>query len=69
MEQKSFPVFNFSEALMNLKVGHEIERRDIRLILDGSTIMMKVGKELLCPWLPTHKDILATDWSVIKVGK
>lgn len=69
METNTFPIFNFSEALLNLKVGHDIKRGDLILTLKDSTIMMKVGKELLCPWLPTHKDILATDWSVIKVGK
>lgn len=68
MSTSSFSIFSFSEALDNLKVGHDIERRNLRLRLVGKTIMMIMDDDEMCPWLPTHKDILATDWKVIKFG-
>ena len=67
MEQHSFSIYNFGEALSNLVAGHDIERRDTRLRLIDNTIMMVLDDEL-APWLPTHKDILSNDWKVIKIG-
>ena len=69
MEQESFPIFNFGDAIANLKVGHDIARNNLRLRLLDNTIFMVVKDDIICPWLPTHKDILATDWKVIKNGK
>ena len=69
MEQESFPIFNFGDAIANLKAGHDIARNDTRLRLIDGTIFMVVKDDVICPWLPTHKDILATDWKVIKYGK
>ena len=68
MEQVSFPIFNFSDALSNLIAGHDIEREDTRLRLNEGNILMVLEDGTLCPWLPTHKDILANDWKVIKLG-
>lgn len=68
MEQESFSIFSFSEALANLKVGHDIKRNDLRLRLKDNTIMMVIDGDVLTPWLATHKDILATDWKVIRLG-
>lgn len=69
MEERSFPIYTFSNALDNLKVGHDIERRGLRLRLHGKTIMMIVeNQEIVCPWLPTHEDLLANDWRVIKIA-
>ena len=68
MEQVSFPIYNFSEALSNLMAGHDIEREDTRLRLNEGNILMVLENGTLCPWLPTHKDILANDWKVIKLG-
>lgn len=69
MEERSLPIYTFSNALDNLKVGHDIERRDIRLRLIGKTIMMVIeGEEIICPWMATHEDILANDWRVIKIA-
>ena len=47
--------------------GHDVERDNTRLRIVDKTIMMVLGEEL-CPWLPTHKDILANDWKVIRIG-
>lgn len=68
MEQESFPIFSFSEALANLKVGHDIERNNLRLRLQDDTIMMVMNNEILAPWMVTHRDILAKDWKVIRLG-
>lgn len=68
MSTESFPIYSFSEALDNLKVGHIINRRDLRLKLIDKTIMMLLDDEEMCPWLPTHGDLLANDWRVIRVG-
>lgn len=68
MEQHSFNIFNFGEALSNLLAGHDIQRKDTRLRLVDDTIMMVFGEDVECPWLPTHKDILAIDWKVIRIG-
>ena len=67
MEQYSFSIYNFGEALSNLVSGHDIERGNTRLRIVDKTIMRVVGAKL-CPWLPTHKDILANDWKVIRIG-
>ena len=48
--------------------GHDIEREDTRLRLNEGNILMVLEDGTLCPWLPTHKDILANDWKVIKLG-
>ena len=69
MEQESFPIFNFGDALSNLVAGHDIARKKLRLRLIDKTIFMVVKNDVICPWLPTHKDILAIDWKVIKNGK
>ncbi len=66
IEQKSFAIYTFGEAIENLKCGYDIERGDLRLRLLDNTIMMVIGKEILAPWLATHKDILAKDWRVIR---
>ena len=68
MEQESFPIYSFSEALANLKVGHDIERGNLRLRLENDTIMMVIEEGILTPWMVTHKDILAKDWKVIRLG-
>ena len=68
MEQESFSIYTFGEAIANLKAGHDIARNDLRLRLIDNTIMMIMDDGLMCPWLPTHKDILATDWRVIRLG-
>ena len=69
IEQKTFPIFSFSEALEKLKAGFDIERRGLRLRIINKTIMMVVeGDEIICPWLPTHGDLLANDWVVISIG-
>lgn len=68
MEQESFAIFSFGEAIANLKAGHDVMRDNIRLRLKNDTIMMIVGKDIMCPWFPVHKDILATDWRVIRLG-
>lgn len=67
MEQYSFSIYSFGEALSNLMSGHDVERDNTRLRIVDKTIMMVLGEEL-CPWLPTHKDILANDWKVIRIG-
>ena len=68
MEQVSFPIYNFSEALSNLVAGHDIARKKLRLrLIDNTIVEIKKGK-VICPWSPTHKDILANDWKVIKLG-
>ena len=67
MEQHSFSIYNFGEALSNLMSGHDVERKGTRIRIVGKTIMMVLGDELY-PWLPTHKDILANDWKVIRIG-
>lgn len=68
MEQMSFPIYTFSEALANLKAGHDIQRNDTRLRLNDEDILMVLDDGTLCPWLPTHRDMLAKDWKVIKRG-
>lgn len=68
MEQESFAIFNFGEAIANLKAGHDVIRNNLRLRLIGDTIMMIIKDDVMCPWLPVHKDILATDWRVIRLG-
>lgn len=68
MEISSFPIFDFSQALSNLICGHDIARNNIRLRLDNETIMMVFDDGTESPWLPTHIDILAKDWKVIKRG-
>ena len=68
MEQESFSIYNFGEALSNLVAGHDIARNKLRLrLIDNTIVEIKKGK-VICPWLPTHKDILANDWKVIKLG-
>lgn len=67
MEQESFSIYNFGEALSNLIAGHDIARKNLRLRLEGKTIMM-VMNNTVAPWMATHKDILATDWKVIRLG-
>lgn len=67
MEQESFSIFNFSQALANMIAGHDIARGNLRLRLVDKTIMMVLGNGIITPWLPTHKDILATDWKVIRL--
>lgn len=68
MDIVGFAIFSFSQALDNLVCGHDIARGDLRLRLKGDTIMMVFNDETECPWLPTHKDILAKDWKVIRRG-
>lgn len=68
MEQESFSIYSFSEALANLRVGHDIERNNLRLRLEDDTIMMVIEEGILTPWMATHKDILAKDWKVIRLG-
>lgn len=68
MDIESFAIFSFSQALDNLKVGHIIERKDLRLKLVNKTIMMLLDENEMCPWLPTHGDLLANDWRVIRIG-
>lgn len=68
MEISSFAIFDFSQALPNLICGHDIARGNIRLRLDDETIMMVFEDGTASPWLPTHIDILAKDWKVIKRG-
>ena len=68
MEQISFPIYNFSQVIHYLKAGDEAERGNLRLTLEDDVIMMRIDGEVIAPWLPTHKDILATDWRVIKIG-
>ena len=68
MEQESFSIYNFGEALSNLIAGHDIARKNLRLRLEDKTIMMVMDKDVLTPWMATHKDILATDWKVIRLG-
>lgn len=67
MEQYSFSIYSFGEALSNLISGHDVERDNTRIRIVDKTIMMVLGDELY-PWLPTHKDILANDWKVIRIG-
>ena len=69
MEQESFPIFNFGDAIANLKAGHDIARNNLRLRLLDNTIVKVVKEDVICTWLPTHKDILAADGNVIKYGK
>lgn len=68
MEQESFSIYSFSEALANLRVGHDIERNNLHLRLEDNTIMMVIDGDILTPWMATHKDILAKDWKVIRLG-
>ena len=34
MEQESFPIFNFGDAIANLKVGHDIARNNLKETFD-----------------------------------
>lgn len=70
MEQWSFPIYTFSQALDHLSIGRDIARDNIRLRLQDKTIMMvdEENDKVIYPWLPCHKDILAKDWKVINIG-
>lgn len=68
MEQVSFPIYTFGQALANLIAGHDIQRGNTRLRLMDRTIIMIDENGCVAPWMATHKDILAKDWKVIKLG-
>ena len=40
MEQETFPIFSFSDALRALLTGDDIRRGDLRLTLKDKTIFM-----------------------------
>ena len=68
MEERSFPIYTFSNILDYLKVGHDAERNGTRLRLINKTIMMIFDDGELSPWMATHEDLLANDWRVIKIA-
>lgn len=68
MEQETFPIFSFSDALRALLTGDDIRRGDLRLTLKDKTIFMIDEDGVLSPYMATHKDILANDWRIITRG-
>lgn len=81
MEQWSFPIYTFSEALQYLKIGRKVARqgwngKGMWLALQTPTeeskmtapyIYMKCADGKLCPWLASQTDMLADDWMVVNV--
>lgn len=71
IEQRSMAIYNFSEVLQYLKIGHKAKRHDwddnvsIFYDEDMETIYKIVGKTI-APWEAPQKDLLAEDWLVIK---
>ena len=49
MEQESFSIYDFSQALANMIVGHDIARGNLRLRLIDKTIMMVLGNGIITP--------------------
>ena len=80
MEQWSFPIYKFSEALEYLKADKKVTRegwngKDMWIALQTPTdeskmtlpyIYMKCADGRYCPWLASQTDLLANDWMVIE---
>ena len=81
MEQWSFPIYTFSEALQYLKSGSKVAREGwngkgmwLALQTPNETskmtapyIYMSCADGKLCPWLASQTDMLADDWMVMNV--
>ena len=82
MEQWSFPIYSFSEALQYLKCGKKVSRigwngKDMWIALQVPTeeskmtspyIYMKCANGKFCPWLGSQTDLLAEDWMVLNIA-